>query len=262
MSSKSPQHHTVDSVVYLLDWLQPYLCCPMTSTTTAQLASLCVGLKQVGRHLESQHSTKLDTLQTVLAGLCQDSRLDIVLRLRLLEVIELRTLKWEVTPVMEKYYKERFQQLQLGGGKQMLGSQDQEILQRRGNSARDDIPTETETPVDSLEVKDVLIYLRSDNPVSIAKAKKVLADFFSNDTSVFPKVQYSREKILSLSTGDMAHSPPDQWDTLSQSLPSVLLRSKGSVLQGEGDGSRLSCKSSVIKSSDVLPDSLPVIKRQ
>ena len=168
MWSKSPQHHTVDSVVYLLDWLQPYLCCPMTSTTTAQLASLCVGLKQVGRHLESQHSTKLDTLQTVLAGLCQDSRLDIVLRLRLLEVIELRTLKWEVTPVMEKYYKERFQQL---GGKQMLGSQDQEILQRRGNSARDDIPTETETPVDSLEVKDVLIYLRSDNPVSIAKGR-------------------------------------------------------------------------------------------
>ena len=168
MSSKSPQHHTVDSVVYLLDWLQPYLCCPMTSTTTAQLASLCVGLKQVGRHLESQHSTKLDTLQTVLAGLCQDSRLDIVLRLRLLEVIELRTLKWEVTPVMEKYYKERFQQL---GGKQMLGSQDQEILQRRGNCARDDIPTETETPVDSLEVKDVLIYLRSDNPVSIAKGR-------------------------------------------------------------------------------------------
>ena len=171
MWSKSPQHDTVDSVVYLLDWLQPYLCCPMTSTTTAQLASLCVGLKQVGRHLESQHSTKLDTLQTVLSRLCQDSRLDIVLRLRLLEVIELRTLKWEVTPVMEKYYKERFQQLQLGGGKQMLGSQDQEILQRRGNSARDDIPTETETPVDSLEVKDVLIYLRSDNPVSIAKGR-------------------------------------------------------------------------------------------
>ena len=236
-SSLYSEHHTVDSVVYLLDSLQGYLSCSMTCTTTAQLASLCVGLKQVGRHLESQHSTKLDTLQRVFTELCQDSRLDIVLRLRLLEVIELRTLDWEVTPVVEKYYKERFQQV---GGRQMSGSQDQENVQRRGNCARDDIKTETETHVDSIKVKDVLIYLRSVNPVSIDKAKTVLADFFSHDTHLFPAVQYSRETILSLATGDMAHTPPDQWDTLSQSLPSVLLRSKASLLQGEGDGSRLS----------------------
>ena len=181
-----------------------------------------------------------------------------------MEVIELRSLDWEVTPVMENYYTQRFHQL---SGRQMEGFQDQEILQGNvsvcvsGNCARDDIPSE-ESPVVTLAVKDVQIYLHSVNPASAAKAKLVLVDFFSRDTSLFPKVEYSRDMILSLATVPMALSPPDQWDTLAQSLPSVLLRSKESVVQGEGDASRLSRVSSSMQSSDVLPGSLPVNKRQ
>ena len=64
-------------------------------------------------------------LQVLLTNLCQDSSLDIVLRLQLLEVIflkngsslsqvyfvlqviELRSLGWKKNPTVEKYYKER-----------------------------------------------------------------------------------------------------------------------------------------------------------
>ena len=64
-------------------------------------------------------------LQVLLTNLCQDSSLDIVLRLQLLEVfflksgsslsqvyfvlqvIELRSLGWKKNPTVENYYKER-----------------------------------------------------------------------------------------------------------------------------------------------------------
>ena len=124
-----------------------------------QLGSLCTGLVKVGGHLERNNPYALNrlqaschnsdlflkssfesheacitakkmhmfepvNLQVLLTNLCQDSSLDIVLRLQLLEVIssnefccsqvyfvlqviELRSLGWKKNPTVEKYYKER-----------------------------------------------------------------------------------------------------------------------------------------------------------
>ena len=48
----SPQHHTPESVLSLVSSLQPLLSQPqpLSPVTQAQLASLCVGLKQVNWH--------------------------------------------------------------------------------------------------------------------------------------------------------------------------------------------------------------------
>ena len=139
--------------------------------TSLQLGSLCKGLVKVGRHLERNNPHALNRLQAsalkflmgealsdlclnpllkcgsidssfeivnaqvLLTNLCQDSSLEIVLRLQLLEVnyhhcllfwilisfaniysckcnamlqvIELRSLGWKPDPTVENYYKER-----------------------------------------------------------------------------------------------------------------------------------------------------------
>ena len=74
---------------------------------------------------KKMHMFEPVNLQVLLTNLCQDSSLDIVLRLQLLEVIflkngsslsqvyfvlqviELRSLGWKADPTVENYYRER-----------------------------------------------------------------------------------------------------------------------------------------------------------
>ena len=70
--------------------------------------------------LEGRHCQSLDFLQHQLTALCQDTGVDIVLRLQMLEVgevfswiyctlsaqvIELRSLGWKSSPIVESYYR-------------------------------------------------------------------------------------------------------------------------------------------------------------
>jgi len=79
---------------------------PYSQSSLDQLGSLCKGLVRVGGQLERNNPYALNQLQGLLTNLCQDSSLDIVLRLQILEVIELRSLGWKPNPTVENYYKE------------------------------------------------------------------------------------------------------------------------------------------------------------
>ena len=68
---------------------------PLSPPTLRMLASLCSRLKAAGAEVEVEHGAELDRLQAVLPPLCQDSSIDLQLRLQLLEIIELRTLGWK-----------------------------------------------------------------------------------------------------------------------------------------------------------------------
>ena len=59
-----------------------------------QCAALCDGLKRMGHLLEADHGEKLGLLQMYLTEICKDVRVDINLRLKILEIIELRSLGW------------------------------------------------------------------------------------------------------------------------------------------------------------------------
>merc|ERR1719204_1850375 len=107
-----PQHHTPDSVLQLLSSVLPLLSGPrdlqLQPVALAQLSSLSVGLRQVGHLLEKNHGDSLDCLHLQLINVCQDPSVDVVLRLQLLEIIELRTLGWQSVPLIDAYYKKRF----------------------------------------------------------------------------------------------------------------------------------------------------------
>merc|ERR1719318_2249661 len=107
-----PQHHTLDSVLQLLSSVLPLLSGPrdlqLQPVALAQLSSLSVGLCQVGHLLEKNHGDALDCLHLQLINVCQDSSVDVFLRLQLLEIIELRTLGWQSVPLIDAYYQKRF----------------------------------------------------------------------------------------------------------------------------------------------------------
>ena len=89
----------------------PLLACgPYSSSTLSKLANICVDIKAVGPLLDSYDKDKMDTLHTLLTKICQDSQLDVLLRLQVLEVIELRTLGWVRSEAVDNYYQERFAQ--------------------------------------------------------------------------------------------------------------------------------------------------------
>ena len=58
------------------------------------------------------YKDKMDTMQTLLTKIVQDTQLDLPLRLRLLEFIELRTLDWKRSEAVENYYQVRFAQFE------------------------------------------------------------------------------------------------------------------------------------------------------
>ena len=62
--------------------------------------------------MEANYKSKLDSLQTLLTELCKDETLELVLRLKVLEVIELRTMGWRASSSAAQYYRERIPQVE------------------------------------------------------------------------------------------------------------------------------------------------------
>ena len=61
----------------------------------------------MGHLLEPDHGEKLEMLQMYLTEICKDTRVDVTLRLKVLEIIELRSLGWNTNPGMESFYQEK-----------------------------------------------------------------------------------------------------------------------------------------------------------
>ena len=73
---------------------------------------MCEGLKNVGNLLEANYKDKLDELQMFLTELVKDVNVDIILRLKVLEIIELRIMGWKVTSKVEDYYRGKISQFE------------------------------------------------------------------------------------------------------------------------------------------------------
>lgn len=69
-------------------------------------------VKVVGKLLELDFPELLDNFQDTLRNACKNSKLNIMARLKLLEILELRSLRWEGNENVENYYKDKFLQLE------------------------------------------------------------------------------------------------------------------------------------------------------
>ena len=95
MTSPHSDQCSTSSVLLHLDQMIPLAANgPYSSAILSKLSFLCTGLKAVWPLLDTNNKDKLDILQTFLTKICQDTELDLVLRLQVLEMIELRNLAW------------------------------------------------------------------------------------------------------------------------------------------------------------------------
>jgi hypothetical protein len=227
------------SVLYLLDRMIPLLANgPYSPSTLSQLASLCTGLKTVGPLLDITYKDKMDIMQTLLTKICQDSQLDLVLRLQVLEVIELRTLGWKSNEVVDNYYQERFTQFEESRKEKerreakAAKSKDGGDKKRKLSQTPSMISVQEQNNKDKqfVTVNGEKIFLSSSNPELAADAKKLLVDHFSSQStltvpSATSNMKYSRTDLLTLATSPLAREAPLNWERLVKTLPSVIQRS-------------------------------------
>lgn len=82
------------------------------SHVVQQIMSLNKGLKLFGPQLDQTDKEVLDRYQVFLRNACRDGSLDLVARLQLLEIIELRAMKWKANDNVTNYYKTKMLQVE------------------------------------------------------------------------------------------------------------------------------------------------------
>jgi len=79
------------------------------------LLSLCATLKKSGPQLEHLYKDQLDKLGIAQRNACKDDQLDLVSRVHLLEIIELRAMNWQANENVTAFYKQKLAQLEYSG---------------------------------------------------------------------------------------------------------------------------------------------------
>merc|ERR1719397_277067 len=188
----------------------------------------------MGHLLEADHGGKLDQLEMYLTGICKDDRLDIVIRLKALEILELRALGWNNNPQLESFYQDkisRFQEV----NERTSSSQGSKIVHetsRNGssltfrNSAEDISPDPNIQEQECLDVKlggeTTKLFIFSDHNELSKEAKTILFQHFaSKSASGCPGVQYSRETLMSLATTSAGSQKPTCWERITSNLPEI-----------------------------------------
>jgi hypothetical protein len=99
---------SVEEVVQLLEQVTSSLGSRNYNKSVLSLIiRLSASLKAHGNHMEMFHRELLDKAQVALRNACKDTTLDIVARLHLLEIIELRAMKWVLSESVINYYKQK-----------------------------------------------------------------------------------------------------------------------------------------------------------
>ena len=200
--------------------------------------------------MEANYKSKLDTLQTLLTELCKDETVELVLRLKVLEVIELRTMGWRASSSAAQYYRERIPQVEDRQQRrrqqqtparatsnsvtppsdgsiisaQATGNKDGEDL-RFQTSVKDLFPNTNIRERECVVVDGVKIFLSSASPELLKEAKAVLAaKLHRGPRSSSSSVQYSREDLLSLARSPTSSQPPVKWPGGSVSCPEMLCK--------------------------------------
>merc|ERR1711962_699948 len=73
--------------------------------TVRCLLSLCATLKKSGPQLEHLYKDQLDKLGIAQRNACKDDQLDLVSRVHLLEIIELRAMNWQANENVTAFNK-------------------------------------------------------------------------------------------------------------------------------------------------------------
>ena len=224
LSTVAKFHHALDLLAESTPPHQPGL--------VMRLSELCHDLKQGGAALE-EAGAELDTLQARLVQVCQQSGLDLELRLQILELVELRALGWRSNRGMEQFYAEKFSEARAAKARQLQGRGGEDDARASADPAPTRTAEEAETEATfqrQLVVGESTLVLRSCDRPLVQLARQQLETFFSGRSAVrvaaaaasrrlevdytapeppLASLKYSREALLTLATNQLAQVSSD-----------------------------------------------------
>lgn len=94
--------------------------CDLDEVVTADISEMCILLKKRGEELDATHKDALDRYFCTLRNACREDRLDVLSRLKVLEIIEMRAMHWKMNENLCNYFNSRYSQLEEAGDSQNL----------------------------------------------------------------------------------------------------------------------------------------------
>ena len=192
----------------------------------------------MGYLLEPDHSQKLDMLQMYLTSVCKDVRVDVNLRLKILEIIELRSLGWNSNPGLESFYQEKISMFEKKESSSMekpaspVASGGDAINSQPSQPASVDHQFQERQDGEYLTVnlngENVQLFLSSSSSHLTKHAKLILSQHFasksSSGSSIGAGVQYSRDDLLSMARSPTVREKPvsQNWDSVLANIPEII----------------------------------------
>jgi len=209
-------------------------------------------LRLNGQAVEKFNKESLNKLEKELREACFDLNMDIVTRLAVLEIIELRLNNWVSNPVMANMYKQRLAEAQLdidmkkigyeGGLKEADHNQNSvnsKINPKKGeagdsNTVEVTVPSEFSS---RLTVNGHTVSISSTCEDLVATSKEVLTEFFSIKAAeedeeeeeeestlvlVKPEISYEKNELIRLSKSPLCRDAPGNWDEIMSEVPFIV----------------------------------------
>jgi len=194
---KHPDSTVITEFQEVLDQLMDYRP-PYPKELMIKMSDLCTRLKIAGSKLENSLKEELDELQNELVMLCQDSNLDLEVRLQILESIELRSFGWTSNRGMEEFYVEKFTDARKAKEMSLTNSETLNVSTSAANNSNRNSTTlverskETEANVTNddevtrthLMIGNTELSLASRDRRVVQLAKQQLETFFSRSSGV------------------------------------------------------------------------------
>jgi len=270
----SPQPSSqITSVLHQLEQLLPHLTVlgPYSESTLANIVAFCKEVKIVGPELDKRHKEKMDIMQDCLGKICQDTQLNLELRLQVLEVIELRSLCWVRNEAVNEYYQERYAQFEERRRKEQ---ERKEVKASGSKKEKKRKLSQTTQSMSSIQedkksaIMDSVVGSSSNATRShcklLPRSRRALMDQLSSQSSIpdtAPVNKYSRTELLTLATSPLCREAPLHWDKLVPKLPSVILQNSPrsrDLMTGSGSGEQESKMTGTKGKATYVTGSLPV----
>jgi len=227
-NSQTSSQTLIPSVLSQLEQLLSHLSAagPNSTSTLANLANFCKEVKVIGPELDKRHKEKMDSMQILFTKICQDTQLNLELRLQVLEVIELRTLSWVRNETVDDYYQERYAQFEEKRRKEQERKENK-AAKNKGEKKRKLSQTTQSMSSIQEDKKSAIMDSVVGSSSNATRSRRALVDQLSIQSSIpdtAPVNKYSRTELLTLATSPLCREAPLHWDKLVSKLPSVILQ--------------------------------------
>jgi len=208
---------------------------PVTRHSTTQLKQL---LSLQGRGMERFHRDTLDKLETTLREASLDSNLDIITRLNVLEILEMRLEMWTDNPVTTTMYRQKCAEAQLDMDMKKIGylgefgvyEDSMSHFGEHGGGFSNPIKVDLEyTTV--LTVNGQKVEISSSSQLLADSSKEVLSEFYSlsgngddKKRSSRPEICYARNELICIGRSPVCQDVPAEWDTVMKEIPFIVRR--------------------------------------